>query len=257
MHNTDETVMSMSPEEVMPAPSPEASEVPSEAPVEAQEVSAAAPAPSQEQPQEPTIEAGSGEEVEASPAASFGDLELEASNEDSEALAAAIAENQRLLEKIKSLELQLEQRNEQYVRIAADFENFRKRTQKEKEDLQEQIKCNTLVEVLPVLDNFERAKDHLKPQTEEGIQVHKSYQGLYKQFVESLKRVGVSPMRAEGKPFDPMLHDAMLREATAEYEEGTVMLELQRGYMLGERVLRHAMVKVAAPPEPEAADGEG
>lgn len=255
MQNTDETVMSMSPEEVTPAPeNPADSEVQPEAPVETPAETTSAQAPSQEQPQEAAIEEGE-EAMDLDPATSFGDLELETADETSEALAAAIAENQRLVEKIKSLETQLEQRTEQYVRIAADFENFRKRTQKEKEDLQEQVKCNTLVEVLPVLDNFERAKDQLKPQTEEGVQVHKSYQGLYKQFVESLKRVGVAPMRAEGKPFDPMLHDAMLREPTTEYEEGTVMLELQRGYMLGERVLRHAMVKVAAPPE-EASGGE-
>lgn len=253
MQNTEETVTPMSPEEVTPVTPVEGSEVP----VEGQENSDQA----QGLTEQPEPEAGAdtieGTAAEDEAASSFGDLELPATDESAEALAAATAENQRLAEKLKSLESQLEQRTEQYVRIAADFENFRKRTQKEKEDLQEQVQCNTLVEILPVLDNFERAKDHLNPQTEEGIQVHKSYQGLYKQFVESLKRVGVAPMRAEGKPFDPMLHDAMLREPTADYEEGTVMTELQRGYMLGERVLRHAMVKVAAPPEPESAeDGE-
>jgi molecular chaperone GrpE len=186
------------------------------------------------------------------PTPSFEDLEID---EVEEATAAANATIQSLKDKIQSLEGQLEQWTEQYKRIAADFENFRKRTQKEKEDLQEQTKCATLVEILPVLDNFERAKDHIKPQTEEGKTVHKSYQGLYKQFVDCLKRIGVAPMRAEGTPFDPTLHDAMMREPTAEYEEGTVMAELQRGYLLGDRVLRHAMVKVAAPPEP--AEGEG
>ncbi|KKI98612.1 nucleotide exchange factor GrpE [Prochlorothrix hollandica] len=190
-------------------------------------------------------------------AASFGDLELDPNAEEKAALVAAQAQVLSLQEQVKSLTSQLEQRTEQYVRIAADFENFRNRTQKEKDDLREQAKCTALGEVLPVLDNFERAKDHLVPQGEEALQIHKSYQGLYKQFVESLKRAGVAPMRAEGKPFDPMLHDAMLREPTAEYEEGIVMAELQRGYMLGDRVLRHAMVKVAAPPEVDEEEPQG
>jgi molecular chaperone GrpE len=151
--------------------------------------------------------------------------------------------------KVKMLETELSQQKEQYMRIVADFENFRRRTQKEKEDLEQQIKCSTISEILPVLDNFERAKDHLKPQGEEAVNLHKSYQGIYKQFVDCLKRVGVAPMRAEGQPFDPAYHDAMLREPTDEYAEGTVMQELQRGYVLGDRVLRHAMVKVAAAPE--------
>jgi molecular chaperone GrpE len=79
--------------------------------------------------------------------------------------------------------------------------------------------------------------------------IHKSYQGVYKQLVDSLKRLGVSPMRPEGQEFDPNLHEAVMREATDEHPEGTVLEELVRGYFLGDRVLRHAMVKVAAPKE--------
>jgi molecular chaperone GrpE len=102
------------------------------------------------------------------------------------------------------------------------------------------------------VDNFERARSQIKPQTEEGLSVHKSYQGVYKDLVDRLKRIGVAQMRCEGQEFDPNLHEAVLREATAAQPEGTVIEELVRGYTLGERVLRHAMVKVAAAPE----DGE-
>jgi molecular chaperone GrpE len=150
---------------------------------------------------------------------------------------------------IEGLKAQLEDRTGQYMRIAADFENFRKRTQKEKEEQEEQVKCNTLKELLPVVDNFERARSQIKPQTDSEMNIHKSYQSVYKQLVESLKRIGISPMRSEGKEFDPNLHEAVMRESTADQPEGTVLEELMRGYMLGERVLRHAMVKVAAPPE--------
>ncbi|MBE9177038.1 nucleotide exchange factor GrpE [Oculatella sp. LEGE 06141] len=163
---------------------------------------------------------------------------------------AALSEMSQMVESLKA---QLEDRTGQYVRIAADFDNFRKRTQKEKEDLEQQVKCSTIVELLPVVDNFERARSQIKPQTDAEMNIHKSYQGIYKQLVDCLKRIGVGPMRSEGKEFDPNLHEAIMREATDEYPEGTVIEELVRGYLLGERVLRHAMVKVAAAPEPASA----
>ncbi|HEY9879876.1 MAG TPA: nucleotide exchange factor GrpE [Leptolyngbyaceae cyanobacterium] len=151
---------------------------------------------------------------------------------------------------IEGLKAQIEERTSQYMRIAADFENYRKRTSKEKEDLEVQIKGNTVVELLPVVDNFERARSQIKPQTEAEMTIHKSYQSVYKQLVECLKRLGVSAMRAEGQEFDPNLHEAVMREPTHAHPEGTVLDEFVRGYLLGDRVLRHAMVKVAAAPEP-------
>lgn len=161
-----------------------------------------------------------------------------------------------LLEKIAALEAAqvslskvIEERNAQYMRLAADFENFRKRTQREKEELELQVKCKTISELLPVVDSFELARTHIQTDTEAEEKIHRSYQGVYKQLVECLKRIGVSPMRTEGKPFDPNHHEAVIREPTADHPEGTVIEELKRGYMLGDRVLRHAMVKVAAPPE--------
>jgi molecular chaperone GrpE len=150
---------------------------------------------------------------------------------------------------ITGLKAQLEDRTSQSMRIAADFENYRKRTSKEKEDLESQIKGNTIIELLPVVDNFERARSQIKPQTEAEMTIHKSYQSVYKQLVECLKRMGVSAMRAEGQEFDPQLHEAVMREPTHDHPEGVVIEEFVRGYQLGDRVLRHAMVKVAAPPE--------
>ncbi|MEA5617415.1 nucleotide exchange factor GrpE [Cronbergia sp. UHCC 0137] len=163
-----------------------------------------------------------------------------------------------LNQQIESLKAQLEERSTQYMRIAADFENYRKRNSKEKEDLETLVKRNTIMELLPVVDNFERARSHLKPQSEGEMTIHKSYQGVYKQLVDCLKRLGVSPMRPEGQEFDPNVHEAVMREATDEHPEGTVLEELVRGYYMGDRVLRHAMVKVAAPKEdiPFAQDNE-
>ena len=166
---------------------------------------------------------------------------------DAESMAAIAA----LSQEIESLKAQVEDRTQQYMRIAADFENFRRRTQNERQNMEVQAKCSTIKELLPVVDNFERARSQIKPETEGEMTIHKSYQSVYKQLVDCLKRVGVAPMRAEGQEFDPNLHEAVMRQPTSEYEEGIVMEELMRGYLLGERVLRHAMVKVAAAPDPD------
>jgi molecular chaperone GrpE len=150
---------------------------------------------------------------------------------------------------LTSLQSELEDRTAQSMRIAADFENYRKRTGKEKEELESQVKGNTITELLPVVDNFERARSQIKPQTEGEMAIHKSYQGVYKQLVDALKRLGVSAMRSEGQEFNPLFHEAVMREPSHDHPEGTVMEEFVRGYQLGDRVLRHAMVKVAAAPE--------
>lgn len=155
-----------------------------------------------------------------------------------------------LTEEIETLRQQLDTFKTRYITLAAEFDNFRKRTIKEKEELEKQIKCKTLSELLTVVDNFERARNQIKPTDDGEMAIHKSYQGVYKNLVDSLKRLGVSAMRPEGEPFDPAYHEAMLREYTDEYPEGTVIEQLVRGYLLDDRVLRHAMVKVAAAQEP-------
>jgi molecular chaperone GrpE len=157
-----------------------------------------------------------------------------------------------LQQQMESLQAQLDERTGQFTRLTADFDNFRKRTIKEREALEDKVKCNTISGLLEVVDNFERARSQIKPQGEGEMAIHKSYQGVYKQLVEALKKLGVSPMRCEGKEFDPNLHEAVMREPTSEYPEGTVIEEFVRGYVLGERVLRHAMVKVATPLDPAA-----
>jgi molecular chaperone GrpE len=175
--------------------------------------------------------------------ASDDDTDYEAAFMD---LRSTYAAKERECEALKAA---AEDRQSQYLRMAADFENFRRRSQKEKEDLEVHVKCSTLSELLSVVDNFERAKQQIKPQTDGETTIHNSYQGVYKDLVVQLKKIGVAPMRAEGKPFDPNFHNAIMREPTAEHPEGTVIEELMNGYLLGDRVLRHAMVKVATPPE--------
>lgn len=172
------------------------------------------------------------------------------STEQEEIFAAFQQENANLKKLLDEKTQQAEVTKAQYARLAADFENFRRRTAKEQENSEIQIKKNVITELLPVVDNFERARTQLKPESEGEKAIHSSYQGVYKTLVECLKKMGVSAMRPEGKEFDPNFHEAMLREATDEYPEGTVIEQLMRGYVLGDAILRHAMVKVAVPKEP-------
>ena len=169
-----------------------------------------------------------------------------------EAVASADPEQRvRELEaELEALKAEHETVRSQYMRIAADFDNFRKRQSRDQDYLRVQIACSTLSEILPVVDNFERARQQLEPQAEEAQTIHRSYQGLYKQLVDVFKQLGVSPMRVEGEPFDPNLHEAVLREPSDEHSEDVVIAELQRGYHLNGRVLRHALVKVSMGPGP-------
>lgn len=197
------------------------------------------------------------EDSPASPAPEQASIDTPISMEEQTLPAAeATAENESVAakESVEADLVSLRQENEalrgQYMRIAADFDNFRKRQQRETEDLRLQLICSTLSEILPVVDNFERARQQLNPEGEEAQGLHRSYQGLYKQLVDVMKQLGVSPMRVEGEAFNPSLHEAVLNEPSDKYPEDVVIEELQRGYHLDGRVLRHAMVKVSMGPGP-------
>lgn len=190
-------------------------------------------------------------ELEQDPKPSFSTAaDDQTSDENEEIFAAFQQENANLKQLLDEKSQQADLSKAQYARLAADFENFRRRTVKEKENLEQQVKKNVITELLPVIDNFERARTQLKPDSDSEKAIHSSYQGVYKTLVECLKKMGVSAMRPEGQEFDPNFHEAMLREPTSEYPEGTVIEQLIRGYILGDTILRHAMVKVAVPQEP-------
>ena len=169
----------------------------------------------------------------------------EVSNINDEDLKNTISNNDARLEQ---LEKEHETLKSQYVRIAADFENFRKRQSRDQDDLKVQLVSKALTAILPIVDNFERARQQLKPESDEAQALHRSYQGLYKQLVDVLKQQGVAPMRVVGQQFDPNLHEAVLKEPSEEFEEDFIVEELQRGYHLDGKVLRHALVKVSMGP---------
>ena len=135
---------------------------------------------------------------------------------------------------------------DQMLRKAAEFDNFRKRSERERSEVYKRAKKDVLVDLLPVLDNFERAMLSMSESMEndaftQGVEL------IYKQFNDLLKRFGVEPIETVGKPFDPHLHEAVMMEPTDEYEANTIIAEFQKGYTLGDQLLRPAQVKVAAP----------
>ncbi len=160
----------------------------------------------------------------------------------------SVAQSSNNEARLEQLEKEHETLKSQYMRIAADFDNFRKRQSRDQDDLRLQLTCTTLSSILPVVDNFERARQQLDPEGEEAKALHRSYQGLYKQLVDVLKQLGVAPMRVLGQAFDPNLHEAVLREPSEQESEDIILEELQRGYHLNGRVLRHALVKVSMGP---------
>jgi len=179
---------------------------------------------------------------------------IETANDQSSTIADPNLKDLDTESRLQQLEKEHENLNSQYMRIAADFDNFRKRQTRDQDDLKIQLTCSTLSEILPVVDNFERARQQLNPEGEEAQALHRSYQGLYKQLVEVLKQLGVAPMRVVDQNFDPTLHEAVMREPSDEKAEDIVIEELQRGYHLNGRVLRHALVKVSMGPGPQASN---
>jgi len=159
-----------------------------------------------------------------------------------------------------ALEERLRDAEERHVRLYAEFENYKKRTARENEDFRRYANEGVLKEMLPVLDNFERAVSHAKEAEGAGAPAGGLLEGvelIRKQFLDVLGKLGVSPIEAVGKPFDPQVHQAVSQVATADAAAGTVVDELQRGFFFRERVLRPAMVVVAGAPEGDGTTADG
>jgi molecular chaperone GrpE len=128
------------------------------------------------------------------------------------------------------------------LRTAAEFDNYRKRVERERRELVEFAAADALSEMLPVIDNLERA---LAAPGGEGDALRKGVELIHRQMLDLLQKRGVRPIESRGADFDPKLHQAVVYETSDRHREGEVMEELQRGYVLGTRLLRPAMVKVA------------
>lgn len=162
----------------------------------------------------------------------------ECNNESGEAEEVSVKEEKKTKEQEKIEELE-----DRVKRQLAEFENFRKRTDKEKEQMFETGAKSVLEKILPVVDNFERGLSNIKPEEESDPHVE-GMRMIYKQLMGELEKLEVKPIEAVGCEFNPDFHNAIMQVASDEYESGFVAQELQKGYMYRDSVLRHSMVAV-------------
>jgi molecular chaperone GrpE len=146
-------------------------------------------------------------------------------------------------QKIDELTVGLKEKEERALRLQADFENFRRRTSKEKEELSAVIKQEILKDMLPLLDNFERA---MAAETKDAEAFQKGVDMIYTQLQEVMKKNGLEPIETEGQKFDPNFHQAVMRVQNEDLEDDDIAQELQKGYMVEGRVIRPSMVQVVA-----------
>ena len=175
-------------------------------------------------------------------AGSLGEAAARAGGPELAELLATRAEMKRLEAEVKEL-------RESVARRQADFENYRKRMDRERSDTYNRVVADIAAKLLPVLDNLKRALE-----TEASVEASESDEFrhflsgvdlIYKQLTGVLDALGVKPVLAEGEQFDPHLHEAVVTEPTDEYEPDTVMQEIVRGFRLGDKLIRPALVKVA------------
>lgn len=134
--------------------------------------------------------------------------------------------------------------NNQYIRLAADFDNYRKRQAQERESLLKYGAESTLKKIIEVLDNFERGAK-ANETVDDCDKLRESFNLVHKQLLDVLTKAGLETIEAEGKEFDPNFHEAVMQTPTSDYPEHTIIAELQKGYKLEDRVLRPALVNVA------------
>lgn len=146
-------------------------------------------------------------------------------------------------EKKNPLQEKVDELNDRVLRQMAEFENFRNRTDKEKAQQFEMGQANILEKLLPIVDNFERGLAAV-PEGEKDGAFAEGMNKIYKQLMKQLEDLGVTPIEALGKEFDPNFHNAVMQVESEEYESGIVAQELQKGYMFHDMVLRHSMVGV-------------
>jgi molecular chaperone GrpE len=145
---------------------------------------------------------------------------------------------------------------DKYLRTAADFDNFRKRARRDTEDAERRGKETLLRDLLPVFDNLERAVVHAS-QANEAKAVADGVRMVLRQFSDTLERVGIKRVQTTGSSFDPNLHEAIQQLETSDHAPGTVVAEVQAGYLMGERLIRAAMVVVAKAPAGASPPSDG
>ena len=147
-------------------------------------------------------------------------------------------------DELSALQAKYDELNNQYIRLAADFDNYRKRQAQERESLLKYGAENALKKMLEVLDNFERGAKALE-NVEDCEKCKESFNLIHKQVFDILSKLGLETIDAQGQIFDPNFHEAVMQTPTSEHPEHTIIAELQKGYKMGDKVLRPSLVNVA------------
>lgn len=146
-------------------------------------------------------------------------------------------------DKTEALEKEIADLKDTNLRIRAEFDNYKRRTQKEKESTYEYAVCDAVKNLIPILDTLELS---IKNESKDEKAFHQGIELIVKNFKDTLAKMGVTPIDAVGQPFNPELHNAVMQADEGDEESGVVTEEFQKGYKLNERVIRHSMVKVKA-----------
>ena len=169
----------------------------------------------------------------------FAQEELNESQETQES-----ANEEECEDAISSLKEEIDKINNQYIRLAADFDNYRKRQMQERESLLKYGAEETLKKMIEALDNIDRAKASVE-NIDDVKTVKDSYELVFKQIYDVLSKMGLETIETQGKEFDPNFHEAVMQTPTSEHPENTIINELQKGYKMGDKVLRASLVNVA------------
>lgn len=176
-------------------------------------------------------------------------IEIDATQQDIETETASENTVEEETEKLEENPLQkkYDELNNQYLRLAADFDNYRKRQAQERENLLKYGAENTVKQLIEVLDNFDRGAKAIET-VEDCEKVKECFNLAYKNFTDVLAKIGLETIPAEGEEFNPNFHEAVMQTPTDEKPEHTIIAELQKGYKLGDKVLRPTLVNVATAP---------
>ena len=173
------------------------------------------------------------------------ELETNETAEDAEETTEEVSEEtaeDSAEDRIAALEAELKNEKDKYMRLFAEFDNFRKRTAKEKTEAYGDSAAKTIAEILPALDNFDRALD--TPCSDENFK--KGIEMIFTQITDILDKLGVTEIEALGQPFNPNLHNAIKQVESEDGESDVICEVFQKGYKLGDRIIRHSMVAVNA-----------
>lgn len=173
-----------------------------------------------------------------------GEMELKMEDENESSDIEFEEKEEKVIDESEKIKKDYEVLNNQYLRLAADFDNYRKRQAQEREGLINYGKIEALTKLIEVLDNFDRAENALK-ETQDVNHVKDAFNVLHKQIVDSLEKIGLSKIETVGLEFDPNVHEAVMQTPTQEHPDQTIIAEMQKGYKLGDKVLRPALVNVA------------